>query len=722
MKNVSDFNVSDITGYRVIKKHIHREKRNIEYINLSCGFDIETTSCYVNIGLDKNGEAVQEKFAFMYEFTIGIADTDHIYYGRTWEEFKTVCEKLQEYFDLSDSRVLVIYVHNLGYEFQFMRKYFQWLNVFAVDDRKPIKALCSYGIEFRDSYILSALSLAKTAENLTEHTVKKLVGELDYEKIRHAGTPLTEQELAYCENDVIIVMYYIMEQMSQYGDITKIPMTNTGRVRKYVKNACYYNHVGHKKSSKSKYFKYRELMETLQLHGVEEYRMLKAAFQGGYTHCNSLYSGKVLEDVYSIDFTSSYPTVLIAEKYPMSTGLETWLTPEKGFMYYTKNYCCLYTVRFKNIRSKIKQDHYLSESKCKCINAVTDNGRVYSADVLETTITDVDFRIIQQCYEWESMAVKQPFYRYVKDYLPIDIIKSILHFYEQKTVLKGIDGKEVEYLLFKGMLNSVYGMMVTDIIRDEIVYEDDEWSVNPVTDTTAAEQITNYNESKGRFLFYPWGVWCTAYARRNLFLGVLNMGEDYIYSDTDSIKFMHMERHKKFIETYNNFIVQQLEKTLTFYGLDTAAIRPKNSNGEEKVLGVWDFEGCYRHFKSLGAKRYLVEHQDGSLHLTVAGLSKQNGIEYLVRQHGETSLVFDIFTDDLYIPAEETGKNTHTYIDDEREYDIIDHKGSVQRVNALSSIHLENAEYTLKISRQYAEFLSMLRKGYLYMGAEKDLV
>ncbi|MGC7960564.1 hypothetical protein, partial [Salmonella enterica] len=81
----------------------------------------------------------------------------------------------------------------LGYEFQFMRKYFDWLEdgLFAVDERKPIKALCTYGIEFRDSYILSGFSLENTAKNLTTHKVKKMVGDLDYSLIRTHLTPLT---------------------------------------------------------------------------------------------------------------------------------------------------------------------------------------------------------------------------------------------------------------------------------------------------------------------------------------------------------------------------------------------------------------------------------------------------------------------------------------------------------------------------------------------------
>ena len=54
--------------------------------------------------------------------------------------------------------------------------------------------------------------------------------------------------------------------------------------------------------------------------GVREYGYAKQAFLGGYTHANARYSKKLLADVHSIDFTSSYPTVMISEKYPMTKG------------------------------------------------------------------------------------------------------------------------------------------------------------------------------------------------------------------------------------------------------------------------------------------------------------------------------------------------------------------------------------------------------------------
>ena len=155
--------------YEVVKTN-----KKIEYVNLPCGFDIETTST-------THGGT---KAAFMYIWAIGVGHGGAVYYGRTWGEFIELCTTLQDSLELYEDRRLVVYVHNLGYEFQFMRKYFEWLEVFAVAERKPLKALCSYGIEFRCSYMLSGFSLESTARNLVKHTVKKMVGVLDYSLIR----------------------------------------------------------------------------------------------------------------------------------------------------------------------------------------------------------------------------------------------------------------------------------------------------------------------------------------------------------------------------------------------------------------------------------------------------------------------------------------------------------------------------------------------------------
>ena len=708
MISYHDLELNDLQ-LNMVSSFDKRSKTVKYYYNIECGFDIETSS--VTLDGDK-------KFAFMYEWTFGISDKEHICYGRTWEEFLEFCQFLQDELGLDENNILVVYIHNMGYEFQFMRKYFNWLNVFAVDDRKPIRALSSFGIEFRDSYILSGYSLAKLADNLVSHKIKKLAGDLDYKLCRLPDTPLSQKELAYCNNDVEIILYYINEQIKQYDNITKIPMTNTGRVRKFVRDKCYHTSKTHKNDSRGKNQRYKELMEELVLT-KDEYTMLKRCFMGGFTHASMLHSGELLENVSSIDFTSSYPAVMLSEKFPMSkpkhenlkeiSFTDLLADSEKGLMF---------DVRFNNLHSKLTHETYLSESKCWGLEKpIINNGRVFSADVAITTMTDIDFRIMQKCYSWDSVQVSNC-YSFYMTYLPRPIILAICELYGNKTTLKGVKGKEVEYLVSKGMLNSVYGMCVTDIVRNTIEYTDS-WHITPFTEDDIIEQVEKYNSSRNRFLYYPWGVWVTAYARRNLWTGILNIGDDYVYSDTDSIKMLNYENHLPYINWYNQMIENKLKAMCKARNIDFALMKPKTIKGVEKLIGVWDYEGTYTHFKTLGAKRYLVRHDDGSMEITVAGLSKQRGVEYLLEIcDNDYSKVFDMFNDDLFIPASETGKNTHTYIDDEMTAEVTDYKGYSATVTALSGVHLSECEFTLSISSQYSKFLENYRRGYIFAGAK----
>ena len=196
MKYWTECDFSDVT-YTTSKAR----SKKVEYLNLEAGFDIETSSV----------ELEGKKSAFMYVWMFGIGYGKEVYYGRTWEELKAFTSKFVEHFNLSQNRRLVVYIHNLSYEFQFMRHHFNWTDMFNLKVRKPLKATTVDGIEFRDSFILSGYGLEKTGENLIHHNVAKLVGELDYTKVRHHNTPLTEQELAYCENDIKIITAYINE-------------------------------------------------------------------------------------------------------------------------------------------------------------------------------------------------------------------------------------------------------------------------------------------------------------------------------------------------------------------------------------------------------------------------------------------------------------------------------------------------------------------------------
>lgn len=721
----------------VLKKVINRGSDKInyrkkQYYNIPCAFDIETTSTYYN----------GEKVAFMYVWVLNINGTSII--GRTWDEFDYCIQTIHKKLYTNPERIFVIYVHNLSFEHSFIGKRFEWEKVFSIDTRKPIYARTVDGIEFRCSYLLSGYALAKVADNLQTFKIRKLVGDLDYNKVRHSKTRITEKEMRYVINDGRIVVAYIQEEIERNGNIAKIPLTKTGYVRQACRRNCF------SKSHRERHgSKYRARMRGLTLT-LDEYDVLKQAFAGGFTHANPFYTNKILHNVKSFDFTSSYPSVMVAEKYPMSAGEKIDITSSNDPLFddCINNYCCVFVARFVNVQSKIMFDNPISASKCykgTLINSVLNNGRLVSADSFVLALTNVDYQVYKKFYTWDEDKFEVlTFYRYKAGYLPKEFVDSILTFYEDKTKLKNVENKEAEYLHAKENVNSCYGMAVTDILRTVIVNDGHTWIVDEngvglehsddytpedlalymanhpqyklslwcTSELNRQAEIEKYNKNPQRFLFYVWGVFVTAYARRNLFSGILECGVDYVYADTDSIKIVNYEKHLDYFERYNRYVSKRLEKACLYHGFNPERVRPKTIKGVEKPLGVWDDDGDYLVYKTLGAKRYLYLSDDYNedsgkferkLHVTVAGSNKKKTADYLTKKYGKY-YAFYKFDNNLKIPKDYSGRTSSCYIDYETSGTVKDYNGVVGDFHELTSVHVEQTEYNLSITDAYIRF------------------
>ena len=681
------------TEFKLIKSSKKRY-----YYNIPCTIDIESSSFI------ENGE----KRSCMYAFTIGI--NGHSYLGRTYQELISLLDYVSEELGtITNQTHIIFYVHNLSYEFQFFRGWFKWNKVFAISNREPLYAIMEdNGVELRCSYHLSGYSLAKVGEHLQKYHVEKKIGDLDYKLIRHSKTPLTARERGYILNDGEVVMAYIQEQIeSHHNNITYLPLTKTGEVRKYVRTRCLYGNKNHKRGG-SKYTDYHRFMIGSSIQSVHEYKQLKRAFMGGFTHANALYVNCNVSNVTSYDFTSSYPYVMVSEKFPYGRCERIHINNHEELEKNLKKYCCIFDITFINIQSIFPYENYISSSKCTSVGKTTrNNGRIVFSEQLSTTITNVDFNIIKRTYKWDKIIIRN-FRRYKKDYLPKDFILSVLDLYNTKTKLKDVTGYEKEYMWSKEQLNSCYGMMVTDICRDEINYENGNWNINH--DVDHEELINKYNNQKNRFLCYQWGIFVTAYARRNLWYGILSCGIDYCYSDTDSIKIINAEKHIDFINKYNLFVQKKLKKVSDYYHIDYSLFHPKTNNGVEKIIGVFDNDGFYEKFKTLGAKRYMV-YSNGILSFTISGVNKKYGIPYLKYKYNDVDTIFDKFDDELYFPSTYdngkigTGKNTHTYVDEEIKGTVIDYLGNVGKYHEYSFIHMEESDYSLSINQEFMDYL-----------------
>lgn len=710
--NSSDFSLHELPEDSIDKlldpnyKFIKTNKK-IEYLNIPIAFDIESSSIDDELG---------NKIAFMYAYTLNI-NGKHIL-GRTWESFIINLDKIKEFYSLCNERRIIIYVHNLAYEFQFMRARFKWKKVFALKEREVCYALTEDGIEFRCSYVLSGYKLSTLADNLRIYKIKKLVGDLDYSKTRHSETVLTEEEKAYIYHDGLIVAAYIKECiLEEHNNIGNIPLTKTGYVRRYCRKKCLYSN-GYKDTSI--YLNYRKIIKALTITSKEEYFQLKRAYIGAHTHGNPLAVGQILNNVYSVDLTSSYPYTMVSyDGFPMSKGKRCKIESKEQFYEYIKNYACIFDVTFINIESIEVYEHVIPFSKCyESEGASLDNGKLIKAKMIKMSLTEVEFKTYSKFYKWDEMKIKN-FRRYYKGYLPKDLILSILHLYKDKTTLKGVEGKEAEYMHAKSNLNSSYGMMVTDICRPDIIYTDDNmWdSEEPDYDKV----INKYNKSKNRFLFYIWGLYVTAVSKSRLLDGARELKEDYLYSDTDSLKFLHYEKHKDYFIKNNEEVREKLLKMCKHYKLNPALIEPENIKGEKQLIGIWDKEfkdnePSYLKFKYLGSKRYAYQYPDMTYSFTISGCNKITAIPYLatglcsnIKTHKMNFELLDKFDDNMYIPPEYTGKNCHTYFDYEVSGEVIDYLGKSGKYQEFSGVNIGPVDFTLSLTNQFLDYILGLR-------------
>lgn len=656
-------------------------------LNLAAAFDTETSSF-----IDK---ADGLKSALCYAWMFGVEDA--VIYGRTLEDFQEFMTEFNLQLAILNCK-LITYVHNLKYDFQFIKKYFEWGNIFTKSRRDILYANLG-NVEFRDSLVLAGgRSLAYIGKNLRAKGFEKAVGELDYSLIRTPITPLTERELHYCEMDIRVLVQYIREKIEDDEDITKIPYTNTGYVRRYVKNECFRNRK-----------RYMSLMDELTMTpGC--YQAAEKAFMGGATGPNIKYIGNTFtEPVTSYDIKSSYPYVMCTGYYPMSYGIPV---PNNKCIEYleSKEYCSIFTLEVFNLIPQEWNDfcYPISESKCETLIGVHKGaGRVISAQYLKIICTELDLDTYKKFYKigWDNMRIS--FMRVFKrGRLPKPIVKSVVNFFFNKTTLDGVKGKEAEYMISKNMLNAIYGMAVEKPVRPDFKYNNGIVSKGEID---YVQKVVEYNDKHSRFLFYPWGVWVTAQARWRLYDAIAECGKDFIYCDTDSVKILNAEKHQWYFERVNAEAYNNMLECAAYLHMRPSEVIPKSPKGKEKILGVWEKEWTAKRFKTIGPKRYLIEFENGECMLTAAGVNKEGALHYLINRqffHGED--MFDKFNEGLIIPASYAKRLIATFIEEERSGWVTDYKGKKYYYRTPSGIHMAPSDYHFTIPDYTKEAIAML--------------
>lgn len=646
------------------------------YKNLVCAFDIETSTF-----TEKNApraDLVDNSFCYIWQMSI---NNDFLIIGRTLESFIDFLNQIDK--NLMRDEKLVIYVHNLSYEFQFLSALYRFnsSDVFAIKKRKVLKCLMSDSFEFRCSYLHSNMSLAQYTKKMgVEH--QKLSGaDFDYEKLRYPWTDLTDYEIAYSIYDVVGLVECLKKEMEMDDDtLYTIPLTSTGYVRRDVKSAL--------KSIGRAYLKNIEI-------DYHIYVLLKEAFRGGDTHANRYYSGKIIKNAHSADRSSSYPDVMESDLYPMSQFAPMEEPDSDTVLKYLNVYNRALLMRVK-ISGLCLRDirhgcPYLTKDKSRnIVGAVFDNGRILECEYLECTLTDVDFRIILKEYTFDAIEYIEVYHaRYAP--LPQPIKDVINNYYLKKTELKDIDGQEVYYTKSKNKLNSCYGMMAQDVVKQDMVYSDEYEQL--FEEATEPPEKLFEKSMKKRFLSYAWGVWVTAWARYALHQAIWIVNDtpdaDFLYCDTDSVKYIGDVDFSAF----NKKARERSKK-------NRACARDKH--GKIHYMGVYESEKDMLEFTTMGAKKYAYTTQEKdviALHLTLAGVGKEDGARYLAAHGGLQS-----FKDGFLFPEKNGGGHEAVYNDTTNTTINIDG----HMLNIGRNVCIKDSTYTLGLSADYANLL----KGY----------
>lgn len=572
-------------------------------------------------------------------------------YGTRPREHIEAIEKIHQ---AMRGRITYIFYHNLAYDWVFLRAFY--FERFGYPEKQlntkphyPISIEFSNGIILRDSLVLAQRSLERWANDLNVYH-KKVVNEWDYNKVRNQGGSFSPEELEYIEHDTLAGVECIDAfRMTLGKTVATLPYTATGIVREHFRK------VAKRRENRGRQWFLRQALD------YEFVRFSEDVYHGGYSHANRYLKNTNIDEIFTdgqqvqcYDITSSYPFALISEKYPAECFRPVMDCKPEKILKESSNYAymfvfCAFDIKLKDPFFPMP---YLQYSKTyRTINELTDNGRIVQADYVEIPICDVDLKILAQYYTWnEKYTVCENVICACKEYLPRWFTDFIFKLFEEKTQLKG--GDAVLYALAKSKLNSCYGMCCQHVMQNDIL-EDYETGDYQTTLQQSEADYQKYLDNKNTFLPYQIGIYCTAYACKNLFeIGeCLKDMRNWLYSDTDSVFGYAWNKRK--LNDYNTKRIK-LMKQRGYQGVE--------HNGRLYHLGIVELDKECREFKTIHSKCYCYrDDRTGELKITVAGVPKKGAVCL------DNNI--DNFKVGFVFPGTVTGKLTHTYIFDKIHID-----------------------------------------------------
>ena len=506
----------------------------MEYVEYAADFETNTTA-----------EGVAKNPVWAWGLCL-VGDNNSFIYGVSIETF------IDTILNFNNAR---IWFHNLAFDGKFIIDYLlrhDFKHVEKITDNLQLSTIIDdmgrfYSITFRamDKEIVFADSLKKVTMSLAEaantYHLDMRKGEIDYSPYRPAGHELTAQELDYLRRDVCILAQ-VLEQRLKMG--TKLTTSSDCL-------AAYKDLIERKKFDK--------LFPMLPKRADHD---IRKSYRGGYVYVNPLHQNKTYtKNGVSLDVNSMYPYQMRYKSYPY--GLPEFVMNESELdgLYVA---CVEYTARLK-------------PDGLPCIQIKDNpqfNPREYQRNITEPLIgwfTNVDLQLMRDMYDLDVID----FLGAYKFNSQFGLFDDYIDINNHNKVHATNAGERFQAKLCNNSLYGKFGQKIqgakkipvlkNDVVDYELVEGDDR---DPV--------------------YIPIATFVTAYARDYLIRTAVKFGDNYIYSDTDSIKAF-------------GDVPDWLET-------------------DPKKLGYFDCEYRFKKCRFIRPKTYAVQLENGDYSYTCAGM------------------------------------------------------------------------------------------------------
>lgn len=445
-----------------------------------------------------------------------VGDTEAFQHGTNIDSFMALMERLASH------ETVKVYFHNLKFDGEFI---IYWLlhNGFehredSEDlDKETFSTLISdmgqfYSIEIcfgkrkkalkkvklYDSLKLIPMPIAKMPKAFGL-PIKKL--EIDYERVQKPNSELTEQEVEYLKNDVLILAMSLDHMFKQR--LTRMTIGSNALAE--------YKDLEGKK-------KFEKLFPQIDYFDTD----IRRSYKGGFTYCDPRFAGKDIGEGIVLDVNSLYPSRM---KYcPLPYGQPIFFEGEykddKAYPLYVQHLQCQFKLKLNHIPTiQVKHSRFFVS---------TEYLTSSNSEIVDMVLTSVDLKLFMEHYDVFDCTFIDGF----KFRAAVGMFDSYIDKWNDIKVKATETGNPGLRTIAKLMLNNLYGKFSTNPeSAQKFPYLGD-------------DDCVHYRLSSPEHrdpVYIPVGTFITAWARDKTIRSAQQVFDRFLYADTDSLHLIGAE-------------------------------------------------------------------------------------------------------------------------------------------------------------------------------------